>query len=355
MKMNKYISLLIVLVATLLSANALAFTAPPAPANGWYVYDGTGRLTTTQVSDLNHKIKSISDATHNEFGLVFIQSLDGSTIDDAAYETFQKWGIGKHGLDNGVLIILSLKDHKSRIETGKGVGGEITDLQAKQILDSMRPQLQTGNFYGAFNLALDSVSSLLDSRANQKATPIPVPAVSNANVQQPSSGHGELIAFFIMVCFGMIGVIVWIFISTRRTQKEIESRRLERMETYSRRSREQDEYVAPAPTVYTEVPVARPSIPLTVAADVAAAGVAVSVLDTERQDREERRERLERRKREEREESESRRSQESSTTVVSTYDSGPSIGSSVDIGGGTDIGGGFGGGSSGGGGADGSW
>src|SRR5580692_5341393 len=103
--MKKYLSLLVVLMATLFTANAFAFTAPAAPDNGWYVLDQTGRLSAMEVSALNQKIKRVSDATHNEFGIALIQSLESSTIEEAATATFRKWGIGKHGLDNGVLIM----------------------------------------------------------------------------------------------------------------------------------------------------------------------------------------------------------------------------------------------------------
>lgn len=73
--MSKYLSILVALVVTLFTANALAFTPPPAPQKGWYVYDGTGQLTATQISALNHKIERISQSTKNEFGIAFSRAL----------------------------------------------------------------------------------------------------------------------------------------------------------------------------------------------------------------------------------------------------------------------------------------
>src|SRR5258708_2462043 len=188
--MKKYLSLLVALTVTLFAASSFAFTAPPAPATGWYVYDGTGRMSTVQISALNNKINRVSQATHNEFGVALVQSLDGDTIEDATYVTFKKWGIGKHGLDNGILIMVSLKDHKSRIETGKGVGGEITDLQSKKIQDNtMRPRLQKGDFAGAFSATIDDLSALMDSRANQTATQLPPPSSPTHPPSPPCANH----------------------------------------------------------------------------------------------------------------------------------------------------------------------
>ena len=402
--MNKYLAMLVALVVTMFTANAFAFTPPPAPDHGFYVYDGTGKLTATQISALNHKIDRISQATKNELGIAFLQSLDGADISDAANATFRNWGIGKHGLDNGVLIMLSLKEHKSRIETGKGVGGEITDIQAKQILDGMRPSLRNGDFFAAFNQALDQTSSLLDSRANaqQRLTPMvnPTQAQQDAanrlaqqqGVQQPyqpnaqtntpapqqsSGGHGFLIFLGILAGLGVISFLLWLAFRNRDDE-----------DSYSVRSYTPPSYdPPPAPRYTPPAPVhhthhtttshvsARPSVPLTPsytpppapayvapaptpvpvednsdAIAAAAAAASAAALLAEEREEERRRERREREEREEERRAERRREEESSSSSSSSsFDWGSSSS------GGSDSGGGFGGGDSGGGGASSDW
>ena len=341
--MKKYISLFVAFLATFITANAFAFTAPPAPAHGWYVVDQTGRMSTVEISALNQKIDRVSKATHNEFGVALIQSLDGDTIDDAAYNTFKAWGIGKHGLDNGVLIMVALKDHKTRIETGKGVGGEITDLQAKQILDNtMRPRLKAGNFAGAFSAAIDDLSSLMDSRANQKATPVPVPTVNTqqsdapvnaAPVAHQSDGSTELFVLMVFLVLGVVGFFVWWFISRSRNNDD---------DDYEYRT-----YTPPS-TVHTGLPSATRSMPLTPSAPYVAPyaapvsygdDYAASVLATAAIVESEREERREERREEPREES-SYVAPDPEPYSAPAPDPTP------------DFGGGFGGGDSGGGGAN---
>jgi len=400
--MNKYLSILVALMVTLFTVNALAFTPPSAPVQGWYVSDGTGQLTTTQISALNNKIKRISDATHNEFGLVFLQSLNGATIEDASYATFRAWGIGKHGLDNGVLIMLSLKEHKSRIETGKGVGGEITDLQAKQILDGMRPALRSGNFFAAFNQALDGCSQLLESRANVATPPSApppatqqqpaTPAVNGQPTVQQSSGGGLGVLgifFLVLLGLGVAGTTFYFFViapnqEEERRRKE-EANRVARQRELYRQSQAaaRPTYTPPfTPPVHhtthhtTKHVVSRPSAPLipsvpaedtvvdrpsipstsnSISAAVAAAALLESEQEEERRRARERKheeERAEARRRErEREEERAaeRRRQDDEDRNSSSFDWGG--GSS----GGSDSGGGFGGGSSGGGGASSDW
>ena len=48
--MKKYFNLIVALVAMLFAGNSFAFTPPPAPAQGWYVSDQTGKLSATDIT-----------------------------------------------------------------------------------------------------------------------------------------------------------------------------------------------------------------------------------------------------------------------------------------------------------------
>lgn len=65
--------------------------------------------------------------------MVTIPSLEGNSIDGITNRLYEKWGIGKKGKDEGVLVLLALKERKIRIETGYGIEGYITDLKANTI------------------------------------------------------------------------------------------------------------------------------------------------------------------------------------------------------------------------------
>jgi uncharacterized membrane protein YgcG len=215
--MKKYFNLIVALVAMLFAGNSFAYTPPPAPAQGWYVVDQTGKLSEEQKVALNQKIDQVSKTTKNEFGILFLNTMDGDNIEDVAYTTFNTWGIGKRGLDNGVLIVVSLQERKSRIETGKGVGGEVTDLQSKQILDNtLRPFLKKGDFAGGFNATLDALSALIESRHNQKSAPVDTSVVNNAPAScalaaagvGATDGGSSGVGWLVFVLLGG-GFVVW--------------------------------------------------------------------------------------------------------------------------------------------------
>ena len=85
---------------------------------------------------LNNLIKRFEKATGIEIAVVTLESIGDLSIEEAAVKIFEKWGIGKKGKDNGILVILALKERKVRIEVGYGLEGIITDSLAGSILDS---------------------------------------------------------------------------------------------------------------------------------------------------------------------------------------------------------------------------
>lgn len=162
--MKKYI--LLILSLLLITTNSLAYTPPSAPADGTYVVDKAGVLSAEQIAALNLKIEATNKETKNEFGILIVSDMDGDDIEDVANATFKSWHIGKAGLDNGCLIVIAIKERKSRIETGKGVEGEVTDLQANDILlNHLNPYLKRRDFFGGLNETLDALSALITHRA----------------------------------------------------------------------------------------------------------------------------------------------------------------------------------------------
>jgi len=56
-------------------------------------------------------------------------------------------GIGKTGLDNGVLVLVAMAEHEWRIETGYGVEGDVTDIEAMLIGENrLVPKFQEGSY-----------------------------------------------------------------------------------------------------------------------------------------------------------------------------------------------------------------
>lgn len=197
--MKKLIMSMVIAMITMFAIPGFTYNPPAAPAEGWYVVDQAGKLSADQMQKLNQKIEQMNKTTKNEYGILLLQDMDGDNIEDVAHATFNAWGVGKKDLDNGILIVVAIKERKSRIETGKGVGGELPDLRANQILkEKLNPHLKNGDFYSGFDATLTAVSSHLESRANQTTAP---PPSSGCAVSTADMSAGSVLWFIPIVLF----------------------------------------------------------------------------------------------------------------------------------------------------------
>jgi len=98
------------------------------------------------------------------------------TVDDSDYETYANelyadWGIGKKGEDKGVLIFLTKKERKIRIETGYGVEGILPDGLVGQILDdNVVPFLKKGDYGRGLLNGTIAISQIIAKDAGVKIT-----------------------------------------------------------------------------------------------------------------------------------------------------------------------------------------
>src|SRR3989344_8763225 len=162
--MRKYFTL-VSLVGLLFLQLALpqvvqAFEVPARPAG--FVQDYAAMLSAEQVATLEAKISAFEKSSTNEIAVVTIPSLDGDAIENVAQEIFTKWGIGKVEMNNGVLLLVSLEDRKTRIHTGYGVEGDLTDLGTSYIQqDIMTPAFRENDYYGGITGAVDKMIEAL--------------------------------------------------------------------------------------------------------------------------------------------------------------------------------------------------
>lgn len=168
---RKLICFLTAFAVMVVGTNAFALDLPAKPDNGWYVRDVANKISPSNIMTLNRKIENFNKTTRNEIGALIMPPIGDASLEDFAHDVFHKWGIGKAGLDNGILILVvsGAPGHKlMRIETGKGAEGDIPDGKVKEITGSMKPFLRTDDYYGAVNVAIDTIMTLMESRAGVK-------------------------------------------------------------------------------------------------------------------------------------------------------------------------------------------
>lgn len=349
MKGVKTGGIFLILICTLMAmfgSKAYAFDVPPKPDNGWYIRDTAGKLSAYEKSTLNNKIESFNRNTKNEIGVLIISSLNGDSLDDAAHDVFNKWGIGKAGLDNGILLLIAANDHKIRIETGRGAEGDVTDLTAADIINAMKPYLKGNDYEGAVSTAIDRLSTVMENRTGQK----PLVDSTTPKTEDEASPFVALVIVILFIAMTFIGV-GWLFFSERRANRRIKSYYKANNPNYDPPRKF---YSTPEPT--RPDPYYPPPPPKPIVKTATTVG-AVSEIEKKRE-----RQKHEDAARKTRDKSRSETFVPDPPKTVTTYESTTtyeSPSSSFDFGGssggGGFDGGGFGGGGSTGGGADGSW
>lgn len=79
--------------------------------------------------------------------VVTMPDIGGADYNDYANRLYEAWGIGEKGVDKGVLIFVTIKERKMRIETGYGVEGMLPDGLVGEIRDRyMIPFLRRDKF-----------------------------------------------------------------------------------------------------------------------------------------------------------------------------------------------------------------
>jgi len=103
-----------------------------------------------------------------QFAVLIIPSLEGESIESFSQKVFENWKLGDEKRDDGLLFILSINDRRSRIEVGRGLEGDITDVQSKRILRSLREDLSSQKYDQAVISGLDQLSSLTNAQNSIK-------------------------------------------------------------------------------------------------------------------------------------------------------------------------------------------
>ncbi len=110
-------------------------------------------------SQITGLIQEVEQKTSAEIAIVTVPALEEGDIETMAVELYRKWGIGKKGKDNGVLILMSVQDRAVRIEVGYGLEAILPDGKCGEIIrEEMIPYFKEGQYgngiaAGAINIA----------------------------------------------------------------------------------------------------------------------------------------------------------------------------------------------------------
>lgn len=136
------------------------------------VNDYANILKADEERNIEWMLEDLEKKTSAQVVLLIIDTLDGDTIEDYSIRlTEQKdWKIGQEGVDNGVILIISMKERKLRLEVGYGLEGALTDLKSSYIIRKLIvPGFKSGNYYQGILRGLTTVSGIISKESDISA------------------------------------------------------------------------------------------------------------------------------------------------------------------------------------------
>ena len=160
--MKQLIALFYILFLSL-GATAQDFPNPMTPPR--IVNDFTNLFTPRQTQMLEKKLRIFNDTSSTQIAVVTVPSLNGYDPNDYAQRLAEKWGIGRKGKDNGILLLVKPKTQQEKgqvaIAVGYGLEGVVPDAIASRIIrNEIIPQFQQGNYYAGINKATNILMQL---------------------------------------------------------------------------------------------------------------------------------------------------------------------------------------------------
>lgn len=189
--------LLLVIFSLIFSAIASALDVPTLRGR---VNDYAGVMQANQVQSLESQLAELERATGHQVVVLTIPTLDGEDIGGFSIRVAENWKIGKKGFDDGVILVVAVKDRKLRLEVGYGLEGLLPDAMAKRVTaDYIVPHFRQQDYAGGIVAGIAAVDKII------RKEPLPESA------RKKTQSGGSILSFPVMIAttFAILGLMAF--------------------------------------------------------------------------------------------------------------------------------------------------
>ncbi|HEX2825438.1 MAG TPA: TPM domain-containing protein [Burkholderiales bacterium] len=184
--------------AALLFAAFAALAQVALPNVTSRVTDTSGTLTAQQRSALEERLRAFEAKKGSQIVVVVVPTTQPEAIEQYAIRLAEQVKPGRKKIDDGVILVVAIKDRTLRIEVGYGLEGVIPDAVAKRVVsDDIVPHFKRGDFYGGIDAGVTRLIALIEGEK--------LPPARRGEIQGPGDGGG--LESFLMVGFVLVFIV----------------------------------------------------------------------------------------------------------------------------------------------------
>lgn len=165
-----------------------------------YVSDFAGVIGPGAKAELERYCAGVEAATGAEIALVTLSTLAREPVEDVANLLYRKWGIGKTDTDEGILLLLVIRDERYKLEVGYGLEPYIPDGYAGSLRRRMGPALKAEQYGEAMDVAARAIGSRI---AEAKGV-----AIEQAPTRRATPASEQPLPWFLLV--GGLVMLLWL-------------------------------------------------------------------------------------------------------------------------------------------------
>lgn len=139
----------------------------PDVKNNFYVLDTANVLSKEIKRDIINVNFYYKDKKQKpQVVVATVPKMNGLDIDEYAFKLFKKWEIGDSDLDNGILILVSIKERNIKIKVGNGLYYDITSDNTRDLIDRAIPYFYKGNYNEGIQYIFKNISNQINKKYN---------------------------------------------------------------------------------------------------------------------------------------------------------------------------------------------
>ena len=154
-------SLVLVWLAALTACQG-ALAQPKFPPLTGRIVDEAQLLTPADEQELMQTLTDLESKSTDQLVIYTTNSLQGYEIEDFGYQLGRAWQVGQRDVNNGALLIVAPKDRKVRIEVGRGLEPQLTDIMTRLIIqNAILPAFRRGDFAAGIKAGVRDIRDVM--------------------------------------------------------------------------------------------------------------------------------------------------------------------------------------------------